>query len=304
MKSSIARAVPTFSAAVFAVFAGAAQIGGLTLAAGLILAPHSASAEIKMGVFPRRPPAATTRAFKPLAEKLSKELGEEVVLVVPKDFATFWKGVESQEFDLVHYNQYHYIKSRKELGYRVIVANEEFGNREIAGALSVRKDSGINSVADLKGKTILFGGGPKAMGSYIAPTAALKQAGLIEGQDYQARFAKNPPSAVIGVFNKAADAAGSGNVILGVKGVTSKIKAADMTILVESESFVHLPWAVKASMPQDRADQIKSVMVGLKGTPDGDEILKSARVTGFFEVDDADFSKVREITRLAKGEEY
>lgn len=149
-----------------------------------LLASAQAVADITIGVFPRRPAAETHQAFKPLEEHLSKQLGEPVHLVIPKDFETFWEGVQKQQFDLVHYNQYHYIKSHKELGYEVIVANEEFGNKVIAGALSVRKDSGIKSVADLKGKTILFGGGKKAMGSYIAPTAVLKTAGLTEGKDY------------------------------------------------------------------------------------------------------------------------
>ena len=117
-------------------------------------------------------------AFKPLAEHLSKVLGEEVKIVAPKDFKEFWKGVQSNQYDIVHFNQYHYIKSHKELGYNVIAANEEFGSSTIAGAIAVRSDSGINSVADLKGKTILFGGGKMAMTSYIATTAMLKKAGL------------------------------------------------------------------------------------------------------------------------------
>jgi len=269
-----------------------------------LLGSAQAVADITLGIFPRRPVAATHKAFKPLKEHLEKQLGEPVHLVVPKDFKSFWEGVEKKQFDLVHYNQYHYIKSHKELGYEVIVANEEFGNKQIAGALSIRKDSGINSVADLKGKTILFGGGKKAMGSYIAPTAILKTAGLIEGKDYKVKFAKNPPSAVIGVYNKSANAAGSGNVVVRIKAVTQKINPEDITILAESEQFTQLPWAVKSSMPPAMAKKIQDIMVGLKTSKEGQEILKAAKVTGFYGVTDNDFGKVREMTKFAVGEEY
>lgn len=276
-----------------------------TLAAGIMLiGSFPALADLKMGVFPRRPVAATHTAFKPLAEELTKQLGENVELVVPKDFKEFWKGVSAGEYDLVHYNQYHYIKSHKEHGYKVIVANEEQGSRTIAGSLSVRKDSGIKSVEDLKGKTILFGGGPKAMGSYIAPTAILKKAGLEAEKDYKVEFAKNPPNAVIAVFNKAADAAGAGNIILKVGGVTSKIDASQMVIIGESEPFTHLPWAVKSDMADDKAAKIQSVMTGLKGAAGGADILKAAKVTDFYKVTDNDYDKVREITKFAVGEEY
>ncbi len=276
---------------------------GCLLAAISVLVPASAIADLVMGVFPRRPVAVTHKAFKPLADRLSQELGEPVKLVVPKDFKAFWKGVESGAFDLVHYNQYHYIKSHKEQGYKVIVANEERGSRTIAGALSVRTDSGIGSVAELKGKTILFGGGRKAMGSYIAPTAILKKAGLVEGKDYTARFAKNPPAAVIGVFNKAADAAGHGNVVLQLGVVKKKIDTSQMKILAESEPFTHLCWAVKADMPAAKAERIQAVMTGLKAAGAVD-VLKAAKVTDFYPVTDADFAKVREIVHFAIGQDY
>lgn len=263
----------------------------------ILVGPVQAMAEIVLGVFPRRPVATTHKAFKPLAEHLSQELGEPVKLVVAKNFKSFWAGVKNKQYDLVHYNQYHYLLSHKHQGYRVIAANEEMKNRKIAGSLSVRKDSGINSIADLKGKTILFGGGKKAMGSYIAPTAILKKHGLVAGKDYTVKFAKNPPSAVIGVYNKVAEAAGAGNVILKIKGVKKKINTDEMKVLAESESFTQLPWAVKDTMADSKAKKIQKIMTSLKGP-----VLKSAKVTGFYEVTDADYDKVREITEYAIGE--
>jgi len=279
------------------------SINKITLGILLTATTLPAIADIVMGVFPRRPIAVTHKAFTPLAKELEKQLGEKVKLVIAKNFKEFWKGVKNKQYDLVHYNQYHYLLSKK-LGYKVILANEEFGNKQIAGSLSVRKDSGIKSVADLKGKTILFGGGKKAMGSYIAPTAILKKAGLEAGKDYTVKFAKNPPSAVIGVFNKAAGAAGSGNVILKIKGVKKKIDTSQMTILAESEKFVHLPWAVKGDMSADKSKKIQTIMTSLKGTPGGDKVLKSAKVTNYQIVSDADFDKVKEITKFAIGEDH
>lgn len=260
-----------------------------------------AIADLKMGVFPRRPVAVTHKLFKPLAEKLSAELGEPVQLVVAKDFKSFWKGVQNKDYDIVHFNQYHYVLSKKDHGYKVIAVNEEFGSSEISGALSVRKDSGIASVTDLKGKTILFGGGKKAMGSYIAVTKILQDAGMKADTDYKVKFAKNPPSAVIGVFNKAAEAAGSGDVILQVGAVKKKIDVSQMTILARSDKFIHLPWAVKDDMPADKSDKIQAVMTGLKASDPA--VLKAAKVTNFVAATDADFAKVREIAKSVTGED-
>lgn len=269
---------------------------GLSLVATVI----PARADLLMGVFPRRPVSVTHKLFKPLAAKLSQELGEPVKLVVSKDFKSFWKGVKSGKFDIVHYNQYHYLLS-KPLGYEVFAVNKEFGNKTIAGALSVRKDSGIDKVQDLKGKTVLFGGGKKAMGSYIAPTYVLQHAGLEAGKDYTVKFAKNPPSAVIAVYNKAADAAGSGNVVLKIKGVQKKIDTSKMKILAESEPFIQLPWAVKSTLPADTRTRVQQVMTSLKKTDPS--ILKAAAVDDFVPAGDNDFDTVRKIVKAVTGED-
>ncbi len=274
----------------------------LVLGAALtLLTGMEVQADLIMGVFPRRPVAVTVSMFNPLAEVLSEELGEPVKVVVKKDFKAFWEGVVHKEFDLVHFNQYHYLLGKKVSGYKVIAVNEEFGSSRIAGALTVRKDAGIQSISDLKGRKIVFGGGPKAMGSYIAPTAILKEAGL-DGSDYVTEFAKNPPSAVMAVYNNACDAAGSGDVILQIKIVQEKVNTDDLTILAKSKEYVQLPWAVRGDMEPDRAQEIQRILTSLKGRRD--DVLKKAKVTNFVIASDDDFKEVKEIVRAALREEY
>jgi phosphonate transport system substrate-binding protein len=268
----------------------------------------SASADVTLGVFPRFPAQTTHSALRPLVTKLSSVLGENVRLVVPKDFATFWQGVAVHEYDIVHYNQYHYIKSAKEFGYRALVANIEENERLMAGALFVREDSNVTSLAELKGSkvTILFGGSEMAMNSYIAPTALLRRAGLEPGVDYSVRFVANPASAVIGVAHGAGAVAGAGSRVPdqdSVRAVTQR--GMKVRMLASSESFVHLPWAVTAEMPSAKAQTIQRAMAGLSlENADDAKILKAAGVDGFYVVSDEDFALVREITRFATGEFY
>ncbi len=80
--------------------------------------------------------------------------------------------------------------------YKVIAHNKEFGKDAVAGALYVRKDSGITALAQLRGRTMLFGGGKDAMLSYIAPVYMMMQAGL-KKEDFKIEFAVNPPNAVL-----------------------------------------------------------------------------------------------------------
>lgn len=268
------------------------------------ITPSAERPTITMGIFPRRNLAVTRAAFRPLSKYLSKQLNANVRLVVPLNFKQFWEGVANKEYDLVHFNQYHYIVSHKQFGYHVLLTNEEFGRNEIAGALFVRKDSGINSVEDLRGKRILFGGGRKAMGSYIAPLSILKKAGLEPKRDFEEAFSKNPPAALVNVNRSIFDAAGAGDVVIGLKVVRDKINTSDMKVLARSEPFVQLPWAVKQDMPPEMAQKIQALMSDLDKTEEGNAILKAAKVTAFRPAADDDFGKVREIVKFALGEEY
>jgi len=297
----------TLLACLLGVFGSLAMIGCDQSGSPELPPTITASAKrptLTMGIFPRRNLAVTRKAFRPLAKYLSKQLKANVRLVVPLNFKQFWQGVTKQEYDLVHYNQYHYLVSHKNLGYQVLLTNEEFGRNEIAGALFVRKDSGIHSVADLRGKRILFGGGRKAMGSYIAPLSILKQHGLQPGRDFEEAFSKNPPAAMVNVYRRIFDAAGAGDVVIGLKVVQDKIDTNDMVTLARSESFIHLPWAVKKDMPPATAQRIQQLMSSLEQTEQGRAILKSAKVTAFRPAKDSDFDKVRKIVKDTLGEDY
>jgi phosphonate transport system substrate-binding protein len=258
---------------------------------------------LKMAVFPRKPVLETKKAFDPLVQYLSSGIGRRVELSVFKDFESFWSGIKNREYDLVHYNQYHYIKSHKELGYDVILMNEEFGSTKVNAAIVIRKDSGINTLADLKGRKIVFGGGKQAMQSYIGATQILRKAGLKAG-DYTEEMSINPPNAALAVFNHLADAAGIGEVILSLSSVKERVNTDQLKVLARGEDLPMLCWGVKKELDRGLVAQIQKEMVGLRETSEGKEILKNVEATAFVPATDKDYDIVRRVVKEALGEEY
>ena len=265
--------------------------------------PSVQAETIKLGIFPRRRANVTAKMFQPLVQSLSEELNIAITLETTHDFASFWEKVAKQEYDIVHFNQYHYIKSNANYGYQVIVQNVELGYDKIAGALLVRRDSQINSVQDLKGKKIVFGGGRGAMQAYIAATYLLRQAGLNKG-DYFEQFALNPPKACIATYYRQAAAAGAGNYVLDLPNVKKQINVDEMKYLAVSELMAHLPWAVKQSMPSEQATKIKDAMINLINSENGKKILQSAHITKFQSVTDHEYDAHREIIKNVLQEDF
>jgi len=272
----------------------------LWLIATAVVAPVIQAAEdpLIVGIFPRHRAAETTTMYMPLANHLSERLGRPVALITSKDFDSFWQGVVEQRYDIVHYNQYHYIHSAQ--NYRVIAHLQEFGRDTIEGALYVRKDSGITEISQLRGRTIIFGGGKDAMHSYIAPRFLLMQAGLKEG-DFKTEFSVNPPNALLALYHKQAHAAGAGATLITLPVVKNSINVEELRVLAASEPLLFLPWAVKHSMPAKLRESIQSIMVGLGRDDAGKKVLNAAKATGMGKAEDRDYNPHRKMTTAVFG---
>jgi phosphonate transport system substrate-binding protein len=241
--------------------------------------------------------------FGPIASHLSQGLGRSVRLETSRDFPSFWAGIAAHRYDVVHLNQYHYARAHAEHGYDAILQNEEFGEKRLAGALFVRRDSGIDSVEDLRGRRILFGGGRGAMMSHIVPLSLLQDAG-VRPWEYEAAFAASPVDAVMGVYFRQADAAGAGARVPELAGVAAAIETGELRQIARSEPLPHLPWAVSPELPPALAARIRDLMIGLQTSERGRRILDTAGLSGIQEASDGDYDAHRRIIARTLGEHY
>jgi len=277
----------------------------LLLTLSILLAPPLIFAEdaLVMGIFPRRNAETTITYFKPMADYLSKKLNRTIRIETSRNFKSFWQGIKQKRYDLVHFNQYHYVQSNKEFNYQVILKNAEFGKNTLAGAIVVRKDSKLNSLTELKGKKIMFGGGKKAMIAYVVPTYLLQQSGLSK-KDYTEVFAKNPPNALIGTYLKQADAGGTGDVLLNHPVITKRIKPDQLKLIAQGNQLPHLPWATKDTMNPSLKKNIQHLLSTLHLHEEGLKILKSAHLTQIHTATDKEYNIVRNIIEKVTGIKY
>lgn len=258
-------------------------------------------APLILGVLPRTSAIETVSSFTPIARYLSRRLGRPVEIETAPDMDSFWHQVEAGRYDLVNFNQLHYIRSHSRYGYEVILKNEEFGRSTIAGALVVRRDSPIRSLGDLKGARIIFGGGKTAMMGYVMNKTLLHQAGLTAA-DYREILAPNPINALIAVYHKQADVAGIGDVLMEMPWIDGRVDRNQVRVLAKSRPIPQLPWAVKKTMPRALRQQIQTVLVGLKDSAEGRAALRSARLTNLVTATDAEYDPLRRMVKDVLGE--
>jgi phosphonate transport system substrate-binding protein len=136
--------------------------------------------------------------------------------------------------------------------------------------------------------------------SYITNRYLMLQAGL-KKEDFKSLFAVNPPNSILALHSRQADAAGAGDGVLDLPLVKKAINADELVPLVTSIPLLQLPIAVKRTMPAKQRMAIQSVLVNLKNSEIGNQVLKSAGMTGMGKAEDKDYEPHRKIVRAVIG---
>jgi len=280
----------------------------LLLLAALLCAPPIAWAfgpgeTLTLGVFPRRSAAVTRAMFTPLTAQLATRIGVPIQLDTPPDFSSFWQRLSGGQYQLVHLNQYQYLRAHAEHGFDAIAMNEEFGSDRIASVIWVNHDSPIDSIAGLRGKTLLLGGGRDAMMASIVPRYMMQQAGLPD-DSYLVRSTLHPVNAVLALAFRQGDAAGSDEVVPQLPSVRKKLGDRRLRALARSRPLAHLPWAVSGSLTPADTTALSNALQQLNHDAAGKAALQSAGLTGLRPANDQDYQPHRDIVWQVLGEDY
>lgn len=226
--------------------------------------------------------------FTPLAQALGAAVDRKIQIETDKDFASFMRRVYAHEFDIIHVNQLQYLQAHDQAGYQVIAKLCETADCTIRAVIVTRADSGIRSVTGLRGKTVAFGG-RDAMVSHVLARELLRRNGL-PPNDYRAVFAKNPPNALLTVYNGAADAAGVGSPVFERPEIKRRVDTDKLHILAEDEPVPPLPIAVRGDLNPALTRRLRGALLSLATTESGSALLTRIGATHFLAAEHAEYA--------------
>jgi phosphonate transport system substrate-binding protein len=255
----------------------------------------------------------TIARFGPLTAYLSEKTGLkfEMVTVNTEDFEErFGQG----EFAFTHSNSLLYVILKERRGLQLLASEKrgQFGARS-AGTIIARKESGITTLADLKGKRLVFG-------PFMAPTGFVAQYDLllragIDPEKDLAYYAVPPGSykhekVLYGLLYGQYDAAAAPALDLEVMTREGKIAADDFVVLAQSVIIPYCTFGVGQAVDAKVVEKVRKALAEL--TPESTaefagervKVLKAAWVDGFEELLDSDFDPLREMAKRAKMPPY
>ena len=124
----------------------------------------------RFGIHPLHNPSRLHEIFDPLMAHLSQHVeGVEFKVEASRNYAAYDEKLFAGEFHFSLPNPYQTVKSL-EHGYRVFgKMGDDYNFR---GIILVRKDGGVNSIADLKGKPVSYPA-PTALAATMLPLSSL-----------------------------------------------------------------------------------------------------------------------------------
>ena len=256
---------------------------------GIISSP--VHAEYKIGVLAKRGADKAMAKWGPTGSYLTKKLGVEVT-IVPLKFVEIEPAIKAKEIDFLLANSSFYAVMQKKYGARVLLTlmNERLGLslHQFGGVLFSRKDSGISSMNQMKGRRFMcvkyssFGGAQMAwrllLQNNIDPYTDL--ADFTEGKTHD--------NVVMAVLKGETDVGTVRTDTLERMQAEGTVKLSDFNIINKVNDtfpFVHSTilypeWPI-AVLPHVNKADAKKVAKTLKLMSTDNPAIKSAKIVGW-----------------------
>lgn len=243
---------------------------------------------------PFNTPETLFEIYQPLMDYLNARLGGPVLkLEASRDYESFEQKLYYRNFDFALANPYQTVMAVPN-GFRIFA---KMGDDDRArGIILLRRDSPVDTVADLKGKTVSYPA-TSALAATLLPQAYLHEQGLDITTDLDNRYVGSEESSILSVYLGRAAAGTTWPLAWTRFQRDDPAKAAELMVKWETGSLPNGGWVVRDGVPPQLVDQITSLLLALPETEEGRKLLDHMLVSRFEPATDATYEPVQEFLR-------
>ena len=267
-----------------------------------VASPVDRRPALKFGVGMFQPDREKNDAtYRPLAEYLSAKLNRRVELRTVDSWEGLAKSLANGETDMALMGPWGYVLANNEAGARVVSTILYDDKPEYFGMIVTHPNSGINNIADLKGKTFAFGDKGSTSG-YLIPFHFFMTQGITPEKYFKkviyTKHQAIETQVAQGVLDAGADYNRNRNAMIA----QGLIKAEQSKIIWQSDPLPNDAFAVSKALYSDKKfvaqlqEALESVGPALKQSPN----LLPAHYTGFVTRDNTFYKPIRD-AGLATG---
>ena len=274
----------------------------LTAASALLLSLSAlvsqAADVLRVSAIPDEAPTELLRKFEPLGAYLEQELGMKVQFTPVADYPAVVEALASDRLDLAWLGGFTFVQVYLKTGNAVPLVQRE-QDAEFTSKF-ITANPGVNSLADLKGKTFAFGSISSTSGS-LMPRYFMLQDG-IQPESFFSRIGYS------GAHDATAAWVQAGRVDAGVLNASvwdklvanGKVDTDKVRVFASTPTYYDYNWTVRGTLDPALAEKIKQAFLALDpGNPAHRKILDLQAASRFIETEPANYKGIEEAARAA-----
>ena len=167
-------------------------VTSIVLVAGILLAalggqPALAQSSLHLALTPSQKPTDLMVAGEAFGAALGKLVGVPIRVTVASDYAAVVEALRNRTADLAFVHPAGYVLANREAKAMIVAKDQWHGNTSYTSRIYVRKESGLKTLEELRGKTIAFVD-PSSTSGYVYPMVMLIEKGLVQNRDPKTFF--------------------------------------------------------------------------------------------------------------------
>lgn len=225
----------------------------------------------------------------PLKTYLERKLGRTVNLVIPTSYNATVEALGNGSLDFAYLGGLTYIKAHARYG--VVPLVQRTADLQFRALFITSRQSGIHSLADLKGKTFAFGDINSTSG-HLMPYMEMRQAGIDPNTSLKFRYTGSHPATAKAVESGAVDAGALDETVYNSMVSEGKLDPTKVRVFYTSKPFVDYVWVARKDVGEAVQEKFAQAFTDLKEGQD-DEILKIVRGKNFVRANNEEYTVLR-----------
>ena len=255
---------------------------------------------LRVTTIPEEAATEQVRKFGPIASYLEKKLGMKVEFTPVSDYPAAVETMVNKKVDLVWFGGFTFVQASIRSGGKVVPIAQREEDTRFQSVFIAKTDSGIKTLADLKGKQISFGSQSSTSG-HLMPRHFLLQASINPEKDFRrVAYSGAHDATIASVVSGKVDAAALDITVWKKFTSEGKVDTKAVDVFYTTPTFFSYNWSVHADMPVDLRNRLQKALLDIDpATPEGAEILKLNRATRYIPTNPDNYKGIEAAGRSA-----
>ena len=248
----------------------------------LSAAPALAQQTLKVTTIPEEAATEQIRKFGPLTKYLERTVGMKVEFTPVNDYPAAVESLVNKQVDLVWFGGFTFVQAHLRSGGKVVPIAQREEDTQFRSVFISQTDSGIKTLADLKGKQVSFGSASSTSG-HLMPRSFLLEAKIDPEKDFKrVAYSGAHDATIASVVGGRVDAAALDITVWRKFVDEKKVDTAKVNVFFTTPPYFNYNWSVHADMPAALRERITKALLDLSmANPEGKEILTLNRATKY-----------------------